>query len=423
MWKLTSPTIEMVLRPLLLLAAAFVLPAASADTTNFNVQPSRVDLAHELAHLKLLVQNTRLPNNTLYPGAGIEYGIELDFLRDLQKEWLDEFDWLKQEAELNELSQFTATIEGMTVHFVHEKSEERDAIPLLLLHGWPGSFQEFLPVIKPLTQLWTSSTGKRISFNVIVPSLPGFHFSSPPPQNWTNVDSARLFNTLMTEVLKYPTYALHGTDWGGAIGYYSYSSFNASVRAAHLNLLPFAPPTPEEIAANNITLSDIGKVTVQRSADWQARGMGYFVEQAFKPNTIGLALYDNPIGQLAWIGANIQLSSDPRAGTPPSVLTHETLLTMVSFYYLTHTFQSSVWIYEQNRDIVFSPNYVKPPTDAPLLFSAYEFDVLFWPREYVERIGNLVLYKEHDFGGHFAGLDNPPALIEDLRDLGLYFEH
>ncbi|KAJ7451175.1 Alpha/Beta hydrolase protein [Mycena latifolia] len=405
-----------------LLVLTFAFSATSAEPAKFNVQPFWIDLAQKLSHFKALVQSTRLPNETLYSGAGIGFGIELGFLRDLQTEWLDDFDWAKQEATLNELSQFTATIEGLTVHFVHEKSQEQDAIPLLLLHGWPGSFQEFLPVIKPLTQPWTSSTGKQISFNVVVPSLPGFLFSSPPPQNWSNADTARLFNTLMTDVLGYSKYALYGTDWGSHIGYVLYSSFNSSVRAAEFKFIPFTSPTPEELAAQNITLSDIAKVTVQRNADFRARGTGYFIEQGFKPNTIGLALYDNPVGQLAWIGADIQLWSDPRAGTPPSVLTHETLLTMVSLYYLTQTFQSSVWIYEQNANL-FSPDYVKPATDAPMLFTLYEFEVMFWPREYVERVGNLVLYKEHDFGGHFTGLDNPPALIEDLHDLGLYFEN
>ncbi|KAJ7629345.1 Alpha/Beta hydrolase protein [Mycena rosella] len=300
-----------------------------------------------------------LSNETLYPTAGIDFGIELDFLRDLQEEWLEDFDWAKQEAALNELSQFTTTIEALTVHFVREMSQEHDAIPLLLLHGWPGSFPEFLPVIKPLTQPWTSPTGKQISFNVVVPTLPGFLFSSPPPQNWTNSDTARLFNTLMTEILGYPTC---------------------------------------EIAASNITLNAVEKVTAQRNVEFRARGTGYFVQQEFKPNSIGLALYDNPLGQLAWIGANIQLcrylpsiyrtpdlqrptGSDPRAGTPPS---------------------SSVWIYAQNAN-PFSTEYVQPPTDAPLLFSLYEFENMFWPREYVARVGNLVLYKAR-FRGTFCGL-------------------
>ncbi|KAJ6519255.1 Alpha/Beta hydrolase protein [Mycena sanguinolenta] len=363
--------------------------------------------------MKALVQNTRLPTTTLYPAAGIEFGIQLDFLQGLQMEWLNEFNWTKQEATLNELPQFTTEIEGLTVHFVHAKSEEPDRIPLLMMHGWPGSFQEFVPVVKPLTELWTSPNGKRISFDVVAPSLPGFLFSSPPPQNWTTNDTARIFNTLMVDVLGYSTYALHGTDRGSVIGYTLYSTFNTSVRAANLKSIPFVAPTPDEIAAENITLSDIAKVTEERTVDYRARGMGYFAEQTFKPNSIGLALYDNPIGQLAWIGGNIQLWSDPRAGTPPSVLTRETLLTM--------TFQSSVWLYAQNPN-TFASDYVKPATDAPLVFSLFEFDLMLWPKKYVERASNLVLYKEHDFGGHFAGLDNPPALIEDIHDLGLYFE-
>ncbi|KAJ6569565.1 Alpha/Beta hydrolase protein [Mycena capillaripes] len=399
----------------------FLSATGRVDTAVFNVQPFRINLAHEVAHMRALVQNTRLPDKTLYPAVGIDLGIELDFLRDLRTQWLEDYNWTKQEVALNELPQFTTKIEGQIIHFVHAKSEEPDSIPLLMLHGWPGSFQEFQPVIKPLTQLWKCPTGKRISFDVIAPSLPGFLFSSPPPQNWNITDTARIFNTLMTDVLGYSTYALHGTDRGSIIGYILYSSYNTSVRAAHVKSIPFLAPTPDEMAANNITMSKIGKVTEQRTVDYRATGMGYFTEQTFKPNQIGLALYDNPIGQLAWIGGNIQLWSDPRAGTPPSVLTHETLLTMVSLYYLTQTFQSSVWLYAQNPT-AFSSNYFKPPTDAPLVFSLYEFDLMFWPKEYVERASNLVLYKEHDFGGHFAGLDNPPALIEDLHDLGLYFE-
>ncbi|KAJ6501431.1 Alpha/Beta hydrolase protein [Mycena vitilis] len=447
---------------LLLATSSLFLPCGGLNADGFNVQPFRIDLGHKVAHMKLLVENTRLPDTSLYPTAGIDFGIELDFLRDLRSRWLDHFNWTKQESELNELPQFTANIEGQKVHFVHATSAETDRIPLLMLHGWPGkhsrfpvdferfiqvfyppgSFQEFLPIIKPLTQLWKSPTGKRVSFDVIAPSLPGFLFSSSPPRNWNNTDTARIFDTLMTDVLGYSTYALHGTDRltrskGSQIGYVLYSSYNTSVRAAHLNSIPFLAPTPEEIVANNIIVSDIGKVTEQRTVDYRATGTGYFTEQTFKvralssssviinairqPNSIGLALYDNPVGQLAWIGGNIQLWSDPRAGTSPSILTHEILLTMVSLYCLTHTFQSSVWIYAQNPT-TFSSKYVKPATDAPLVFSLYEFDLMFWPKEYVARVSNLVLYKEHDFGGHFSALDNPPALIEDLHDLGLFFE-
>ncbi|KAJ7238991.1 Alpha/Beta hydrolase protein [Mycena haematopus] len=384
------------------------------------IKPFQIDLAKGLPHLQALVKNTNLPSEPLYPGAGLDFGITLDLLRDLQTQWVEDFDWAQQEAELNQLAQYTTVIGNQTVHFVHEKSQQKDAIPLLLLHGWPGSIQEFLPVIKPLTQAWTSPSGKTISFNVIVPSLPGFLFSSPPPQNWTDVETAQLFNTLMTDVLDYPKYALHSTDWGADIGYHLYESFNASVRAANFVFLPFQPPSPQDIADNNITLSDIQKVTLQRTVDWLTIDQGYFQEQSFKPNDIGLALYDNPVGQLAWIGSDFKRWSDPRAGTGPSVLTNTAILTGVSLYYLTGSFQSSVWQYARNTG-AFRANYTKAPTDAPMFFSLFEYNILFWPQEYVAKVGNLVSYKEHDFGGHFAGLDNPPALIEDLREMGLYF--
>ncbi|KAF7340178.1 Epoxide hydrolase domain protein [Mycena venus] len=394
----------MVLSALLLglVTAALGTPLAKPRAKP-NVQPFRIDLSAGIPHLEALVKNTNLPSTPLYPGAGIDFGIQLDFLQDLKTQWVEGYNWTEQEAELNELTQYTTTIRNQTVHFVHEISQEEDAIPLLLLHGWPGSIQEFLPVIKPLTQPWTS-----------------FLFSSPPPQDWTNVETAQLFNTLMTDVLGYSKYALHATDWGADIGYHMYESFNASVRAAHFAFLPFVPPSPQDIADNNITLNDIEKVTLNRTVDWLTIGQGYFQEQTFKPNDIGLALYDNPVGQLAWIGSDIKFWSDPRAGTGSSKLTHTAILTGVSLYYLTGSFQSSVWQYARNPG-AFKNIYTKAPTDAPMFFSLFKYNILFWPQEYAAKVGNLVFYKEHDFGGHFAGLDNPPALIEDLREMGEYF--
>ncbi|KAJ7782360.1 Alpha/Beta hydrolase protein [Mycena maculata] len=390
-------------------------------SNRFDLKPFTINLSSEIPRLTALVKKARLPAEALYPGVGPDKGIELDFLRELRSEWVEKFDWEKQQAELNQFDQYTAVIEGQTVHFVHQKSEETDAIPVILLHGWPGSFQEFAPVIKPLTQSWASPTGKKVSYNVVVPSLPGFVFSAALPNaSWTVDDTARIFNTLMTEVLGYPAYALHGTDWGGVIGYSMYSSFNTTVRAAHFHFLPFLPPTPEQIAEDKITLSADQKAAEQRTVAWRTTGIGYFTLQTTKPNDIGLALYDSPVGQLAWIGAKMKLWSDPRAGTAPSVLNNTAILTNVSLYYLTDSFLSSVWIYGQNP-AGFGTVYSKAPTDAPMLFSQFKYTTL-WPEEYVSKAGNLVSYKVHDFGGHFAGLDNPPALIEDIREMGLYFK-
>ncbi|KAJ7282731.1 Alpha/Beta hydrolase protein, partial [Mycena rebaudengoi] len=400
---------------------AFFATLGGVASTQFHLKPFKIDLHHEIPRLRTLVGNTHLPEKALHPDAGPDFGIELDTLRELQSEWLHSYDWASEQDKLNEYKHYTAVVEGQTIHFVHEKSKDPDAIPVILLHGWPGSFHEFLPVIKPLTQVSTTSTGKKVSYHVVVPSLPGFVFSSAPPTNWTVDDTARIYKTLMTEVLGYSTFAVHGTDWGCGVGYSLYGSYNTSVRAAQFVFLPFFPPLAPELAANNITLSPIAQVTLQRATEWSSTGNSYFMEMTFKPNDIGLALYDNPVGQLAWIGAKIKRWSDPRAGTLPSVLDNTALLTSVSLYALTHTVLSSGWIYAQNPN-GFRTEYTKAATDAPLLFSLYEYNVAVWPKEYVEKVGNLVLYTEHDFGGHFAGLDNPPALIADIREMGLYFK-
>ncbi|KAJ7453141.1 Alpha/Beta hydrolase protein [Mycena latifolia] len=415
--------------PVLIFAAT--LADASAANITFNLKPFKIDLSGGIPHLKDLVRNTRLPEKALYPTAGPDKGIELNVLRELQTEWVESYDWEAQQAELNlgndyistrnQFKHYTAVIEGQTVHFVHEKSEDPDAIPVILLHGWPGSFHEFAPVIKPLTQSWTSDTGKNVSYNVVVPSLPGFVFSSAAPANRTVDDTARIFNTLMTEVLGYSMFTVHGTDWGCAVAYSLYSSWNMTVRAAQFVFIPFFAPSAQEIAGNNVTLSDMQKVTEQRLIEWNTTGNGYYVEQITKPNDIGLALYDNPVGQLAWIGAKFKLWSDPRAGTPRSVLNNTAILTSVSLYYLTNSFLSSGWISAQNPN-GFRTAYTKADTDAPMLFSQYEYNNWLWPQEYVAKVGNLVSYKVHDFGGHFAGLDNPPALIEDIREMGLYIK-
>ncbi|KAJ6520449.1 Alpha/Beta hydrolase protein [Mycena sanguinolenta] len=400
----------------------FVTTALGATNTRSVVQPFKIDLASGLPHLQTLVKNTNLPTEPLYPDAGPDFGLQLDTLRGWQTQWVEGYDWATQEAELNEFAQFTTTIGDQTVYFIHEKSQEKDAVPLLLVHGWPGSIQEFLPVIKPLTESWTDpTTGKNVSFNVVVPSIPGFLFSSLPPQNWTNVETAGLFNTLMTDVLGYSKYALHGTDWGGVVAYDMYESFNTSVRAANFAGLPFLPPSPQDIADNNITLSALENMTLQRSENWLTEDQGYSKNTPSRyPNDIGLALSDNPVGQLAWIGTGLVRWSDPRAGTGPSTLNSTTILNIVSLCYLSGTFQSSVWQYARNPN-VWRTEYTQPATDAPMWFSAFEYNIFFWPQEYAAKVGNLIAYKEHDFGGHFAGIDNPPALIEDLREMGLYF--
>lgn len=174
----------------------------------------------------------------------------------------------------------------MTVHFIHEKSHRSGAIPLILNHGWPGSFLEFIPLIERLKD----------DFDIIIPSLPGFAFSSAPPASWTVPDTARVFNTLMTKVLGYSKYATYGTDWGSGVSYSLYASFNTSVRAGHFSFLPFYPLNSTQLAAENISLSSLEEFEMLRLQNWSTTGNGYFLEQSTEvslliPNSIYSANY------------------------------------------------------------------------------------------------------------------------------------
>ncbi|KAJ7646750.1 Alpha/Beta hydrolase protein [Roridomyces roridus] len=355
---------------LLLCLALLTTGSIATSDVDFNVQPFKIDLSSDIPRLHSLVNNSRLPAQVLYD-VGQDKGIELDFLAQLKSEWVGSYDWESQQAQLNEHQ----------IHFVHEKSTDPDAIPIILLHGWPGSFFEFAPIIKPLTQTGITSTGKNVSFNVVVPSLPGF----------------RCWGTRLTRCMELIGYAFRThlpyifTDvpQGSAVGYSLYKSFNTSVRAAHFSFIPFLPPSPEDLAAKNITISSVQNVSEREGS--------------------------------------MKLWSDPRAGTPPSQLTSAAILTSVSLYYLTSTFLSSIWIYTSNPEI-FRTQYTPAPTDAPLLFSELEYNISVRTRTEPDRpitmanvTNNLVRYVVRDFGGHFPGLDNPPAMVEDIREIGQHF--
>ncbi|KAI9640842.1 hypothetical protein NHQ30_010683 [Ciborinia camelliae] len=348
----------------------------------------------EPCRLLQLVDQTHLPAVEEYPGLGDSLGIDLKVLKSMQTEWTTTFDWATEQADLNQYHHYTTIIEGLTIHFIHHKSSDPNAIPLILSHGWPGSFMEFLPVIDPLTTASSTSNRTSTSFHVVVPSLPGYAFSSAPPVNWTLSDTARVFNTLMTDVLGYETYAAHGTDFGSNVAYNLYNNFNTSVRAVHLVGIPFLPLSPDEFPKYNITLDADEEFQENLVLGFSS---GYDIEQSTKPNTIGLALYDNPVGQLAWmaekyISSEISEGSDPQAGTPPSVLTHNEILREVSLYFLTKSFVSSAFTYAQNPD-AYSSSYTKAQTDAPMLFSSFKYSGAFWTEEVISWVGNLVTTK------------------------------
>ncbi|KAH8919531.1 alpha/beta-hydrolase [Atractiella rhizophila] len=397
--------------------------AAALATQNHShdVRPFRVDIPQKsINRMNSLIQDYRLPSS--FSGSGWDHGSPTAWLSALKEQWLTKFSWREHEKEINSYQHFTTKIENVTLHFIHEKSKHQNSVPVLLLHGWPGSFLEFLPVIRPLQQVGSNPQGDQVSFDVIVPSLPGFGFSSLPSTEWTNEDTARVLNTLMVDVLGYDTYATYGTDWGGDPAYYLYSDYPSSVKASLFTFLPFIPLTLEQTQAANVSLDTFEKFALNQGAIFNAVGTGYLVEQTTKPNTIGLALHDSPMGQLAWIGEKLVSWSDPQFGVAPSTWTNDTILSWVSLYFLTDTFLSSTWIYTANGAST-RPSYddlEKIPT-APMGMSNFKYNVAAWPKAYAAKVGNLTFYTENERGGHFPGIDNPKALASDLRQLAGYY--
>ncbi|TGO77618.1 hypothetical protein BELL_0098g00080 [Botrytis elliptica] len=364
---------------------------ALAQVKDFTIDP-------EPHRMLQLVTQTQLPAVEEYPGLGGSLGIDLNVLKSMQKEWTTTFDWATEQADLNRYNHYKTIIEGLTIHFVHQKSSEPNAIPLILNHGWPGTFMDFIPVIDPLTTASSTSNRTSASFHVVVPSLPGYVFSSAPPATWTLNDTARIFNTLMTDVLGYETYAARGSDFGSNVAYNLYNNFHKSVRAVHLTGIPFLPLSPVEFPKHNITLDTDEEFQENLVLGFNT---GYVIEQSTKTNSIGLVLHDNSVGQLSWMAekyisckifnppylpfvsqAETPKVSDPQAGTSPSVLTHNEILRQVSLYFLTKSFVSSIFTYPQNTD-AYSSSYSKAQTDAPMLFSSFKYSGAFWTEKVV----------------------------------------
>ncbi|KAL9626090.1 MAG: hypothetical protein Q9204_007589 [Flavoplaca sp. TL-2023a] len=257
------------------------LQAVALNLTNeaFNVRSFTIDLSAGVPRMLKLIYDTELPEKPQYPNIRASEGVHLDVLKGLREEWLDQLDWEKEQTYLNtrrdSFNHSTVTIESQTIHFVHHVSQDPDAIPLLLTHGWPGSFMEFLLVIDSLTQNANTSTGKAVSFNVVVPSLPGIAFSTSAPGDWTLEDTARVFSTLMTDVLGCKTFAAHGTSNGAVLTFSLYDKFNTTTRAAHFPLLPFYSSIPEEIAALEIELSPLEQFEHERAMDWTFNGTSH----------------------------------------------------------------------------------------------------------------------------------------------------
>ena len=341
---------------------------------------------------------------------GWTYGTNLDYMKEISKYWIDKFDWRKTEEKINKFQNFKSSIDGIDIHFIHEKGSGTNPKPLLLSHGWPGSIVEFLHIIDQLAHPEKFGGKEEDAFDVIVPSLPGFGFSGRPSRPIGPRKMASIFNSLMTEVLGYKKYLAQGGDFGGTIATWLAYDFPKNCAAIHINILivrhPDGPQTKEE------------KEWEERFERDQMVENGYRTQQATKPQTLSYAMMDSPVGVAAWIIEKMRSWSDIKNNDIESVYSKDTLLSNIMVYLVTKTFNTASWIYYGRREEGgrFLPKK-NLPLKVPTAVALFPKEYLEWaPRSYVEKIYNIQRWTEMPKGGHFAALEQPDLLVKDIRD-------
>ena len=378
---------------------------ASAAIAPFTISIPQADL--DDLHTRL--RATRWP--VQLAGASWERGVPRDYLEGLAATWANDYDWRAQEARLNAFPQFTTEIDGQTMHFVHVKSPHADALPLLLIHGWPGSFIEFLGMVGPLTDPPAHSGDAADAFDVVIPSLPGFGFSSPLVETGWNVGRvSHAFAELMSR-LGYTRYGVQGGDVGAFVGPVLGELDAEHIVGVHVNaLVTFPSGDPAEMEG----LTEREQERMARFQHYSHEMSGYMQQQSTRPQTLAYGLADSPAGQLAWIAEKFREWTDPTFGSGEAAVGLAEMLTNISIYWFTNTAGSSANnYYETMHDPSLYVERTRTTTPLGVAVSLTQ-DIAI--RRFAERDFNVVHWSEFGEGGHFAALENPEFLTQDMRE-------
>ncbi len=363
-----------------------------------------------LSDLQERIRQTRWPDQA--PGAPWEQGADLEYLRQLLDYWADEFDWQTQERKLNAFIQFRAEIDGVQIHFVHERARNGHGVPLILTHGWPSTFVELLPLVPLLTDPHARGIDGP-AFDVIIPSLPGYGFSERPRRTGVNYQCvAGLWHRLMRG-LGYDRYGAQGGDFGAGITTFMALENPKPMIGIHLSNLEIAPYT----GAGARQLSAAEKIYRERNEEFWREEYGYKAIQSTKPQTLGYALNDSPAGLAAWILEKWRSWSDSR-GNLNERISRDFLLTTVTLYWVTQTITSSMRDYFDNDNKRFRITlgreaFVSVPTGIAV-FAKNFVDEGTPPREWAERLYNVRRWTPMPRGGHFAAVEEPELLARDI---------
>ncbi|BDT92153.1 microsomal epoxide hydrolase [Nocardia sputorum] len=378
--------------------------------TNTEIRPFRIDVPQaDLDDLRLRLARTRWIDDV--PGAGWERGVPTAYLKELAGYWVEKFDWRVAEAELNAYPQFTTTITGQNVHFLHVRSARQNATPLLLLHGWPSSVADFRDVIGPLTDPAAHGAPDAPAFHLVIPSLPGHGFSGPITETgWNDGRIAAALAELMAR-LGYDRYGVQGGDHGAFIAPALARIDTDHVLGVHVNaLVTFPTGDPADMAA----LTGAEKARLAAMKKFQDAGSAYMNLQGSRPNTIAQLLADSPAGQLGWIVEKYQEWTDSSHDLPEKAVDLDRLLTTVSIYWFTDTARSVANLYyERFHDAaMFAP---KPKGAVPTGVAVFK-DGDYAIRRFAERTHNITHWSEFYSGGHFPALEVPELMIGDVRE-------
>lgn len=374
------------------------------DNTDESIRPFRIDVPQaDLDDLHERLARTRWPHEL--PDVGWTYGIPTTYLRELAEHWRTAYDCRESEARLNAYPQHVTEIDGQPVHFLHVRSPEPDALPLLLVHGWPGSVAEFLDVIGPLSDPRAHGGDPADAFHLVIPSLPGFAFSGPTLAEGRG--STDRYAEVVAELMRrlgYDRYGTQGGDVGSVVGPQVGRIATEHVVGVHVNALMTLPG--EDVDPSGWSEGDLARLA--RLGGWEAN-LGYGMIQSTRPQTLAPALTDSPAGLLAWIVDVFHTYTNPGIELPDKAVDRDALLTDVSLYWFTGTIGSSARLYRESQ----SWGADLPSSGVPTAVALFPGDLTLRPL--AEQQNHVVRWTELDRGGHFAAMEAPDLLVDDVR--------
>jgi pimeloyl-ACP methyl ester carboxylesterase len=366
------------------------------------VKKIKIELAQShLDNLKTKLRLTRWPDEI--DGSGWTYGASLSYMKELTDYWLSYFDWRETENKINRYENYMAQIDGYKIHFLHIKGKGEKSVPLILTHGWPSSFLEMLKLIPLLTE------NSNLSFDLVIPSMPGYGFSQKITQPGCNVSFiADLWHKLMTE-LGYDKYGVHGGDFGAGVSTALSMKYPEHVTGLHLNYIPgnYVPLMEEN---EEFTKEEDDYLTSED--EWFTREGGYSLQQNTKPLTLAYGLNDSPAGLCAWILEKMYGWTQCN-GYIGNVFSKDELLSNITLYWVTETIHSSIRLYNENSKnplIIGKNTFINTPT----AIAHFAYEQPFPPRKFVERGFNIQQWSEFPVGGHFPAVEKPELLADDI---------